>query len=212
MSEEQVTPKWFKSGFESLDSMPDTSFGKTQRRFWMPAEKSAKVTFVDSEPFCIWEVNMNLNGSWRNWFTSLKSMGQECPLEEAGFRPYYVGFLTVIDHSVWTDSQGKEHKDDVKLFPAKVSTMKRLKRQVEKNGPLAGCQFDVYRSDAKSASVGDEYDFLGKIEVDSQYPEAKVFDYQNDLAPKSAAELKKIVGTAEETETKSESDGENVPF
>ena len=212
MSEENVTPKWFKSGFESLDSMPDTSAGKTQRRFWMPAEKSAKITFLDSEPFCIWEVNMNLNGSWRNWFTSLKSMGQECPLEEAGFRPYYVGFLTVIDHSEWEDSKGVTHKDDVKLYAAKVSTMKKLKRQVEKHGPLGGCQFDVYRSDKKSAAVGDEFDFVGKIDVASQYPDAKIHDYQNELAPKSSSELKKIVGAAEETETANEEAGENVPF
>lgn len=211
MSEEQVKPKWFASGFDSLDNIPDSNSGKTQRRFWMPAEKSAKITFIDSEPFCIWEVNMNLNGSWRNWFTSLKSMGQECPLEEAGFRPYYAGFLTVIDHSVWTDSKGVEHKDNVKLYAAKVSTMKKLKRQIEKNGPLGGCQFDVYRSDKKSASVGDEFDFIGKIDVSSQFPEAKAFDYQNQLAPKSIAELRAIVGTAADTES-NESDSESVPF
>jgi len=205
---------WFTTGYEGLDTIQASDKSAASPRFWLPRGAEKKVTFVDSEPFCFWEVNLNLNGSWRNWFTSLKSLNQECPLEKAGFKPYYVGMFTIIEHTPWTDSKGVEHKDNVKLFPAKTSTLKRLRRQVDKNGDLKGCTYTIFRTDEdKSPAVGDEYTFIESIEVATLYPEAKVFEYEDLFSPSTKEELAKIVGVSDNVNEVVKSDTDvDVPF
>ena len=41
-------------------------------RFWLPAEKSAKITFLDSEGFYFYEHNVFMRGKWNNFFTCRK--------------------------------------------------------------------------------------------------------------------------------------------
>ena len=201
---------WFSKGFEDINKN-DYQANAGPSRFWMPKESEKEITFIDSEPFTFWECNMQMNGNWRNWFTSLKSLNQTCPLEEAGFKPYYVGMFTIIDHSEWTDKKGNTHKDEVKLFPAKITVLKKLKRQMEKKGSLKGCKFTVYRSDDKSPATGDEFEFVDRIDVDKTFPEAKAFIYEDIFAPKSEDELKRLAGLPS-NEKSSVDNEEDVPF
>lgn len=139
-------------------------------RFWVPKDKTTTLTFLDGDlvdgmldiPF-LYEHNVNMNGSWNNWFICTQD-SEPCPICEGGGKPYYAGFLTVIDHSEYTSKKdGKVHKDNIKLFVAKRETIKQLQMMAVKRGGLRGCTFDVARTGDKSASVGNVFDFTEKL-------------------------------------------------
>lgn len=139
-------------------------------RFWIPKDKTGSITFLDGDlvdgildiPF-LYEHNVNMNGSWFNWFICTQD-SEPCPICEGGGKPYYAGFLTVIDHSEYVSKKdGLTHKDNLKLFVAKRETIKQLQMMAAKRGGLRGCTFDVARTGDKSASVGNVFDFTEKL-------------------------------------------------
>lgn len=142
---------------------------KTQR-FWLPKDKSAAITFLDGDlkdgmlniPF-YYEHQINMNGSWKNWFICTQDE-EPCPICEGGHQPSYVGILTIIDHSEYTSQKdGKVYKDQVRILTAKKDSIKQLQKLAEKRGGLRGCKFDVSRTGDKSPGIGNMFDFTEKL-------------------------------------------------
>lgn len=218
MAEEK---KWYETGYDGADRVEEQRQQSAVRRFWMPENSEAEITFLDDAPFSIWEHNLKLNGNWRNFFTCLKNIPgvDSCPLCDDGSSAYYVGFFTVIDHREWEDNKGNKHQHEVKLFGAKLNVIKKLKRQAERHGGLRGKKFTVFRADGKTPNTGDDFDFLGEVDLSKEFldekgNEQKPFAYEEILAPKKEKYLMRIVGESDSGEDEGDGgDGEEkVPF
>lgn len=174
-------------------------------RFWLPSDASTSITFLDGQlsdgildiPY-FHEHQVQLNGSWKNWFICTQDE-EPCPICEGGLSASYVGIFTIIDHSKYTSSRdNKVHKDEPKLFVAKRDTIKLLQLAAQKRGGLRGCTFDVSRVGEKAPGVGSAFDFTEKLteqQLVAKYKErAKPVDYDKYLAAtyQSADELRKL--------------------
>lgn len=180
-------------------------------RFYLPKDANSSITFLDGNlvdgvldiPF-YHEHQLNMNGSWKNWFICTQDE-EPCPICEGGNNSAYVGIMTVIDHSEYTNKNNMVVKDTLKLFVAKRDTIKLLQKYAVKRGGLRGCTFDVTRTGDKSASVGSAFDFTEKLteaELTAKYKPAKNGDvdrskpvnYEDYLAGlyQPASELRKL--------------------
>lgn len=176
-------------------------------RFWMPEDAEVTLTFLDGnldadgviEAPMYYEHQLNLAGSWQNWFVCLKNIDQPCPICESGDESKLVTAFTVIDHSVYESKQGKVYKDNVKLFVCKQMTMKLLQKIATKRDGLTGCTFDVSRTGENSAGVGNMFDFCEKNslkdlqeEFGSKEKTIEPFDYQKVIEFKDEQELRDL--------------------
>lgn len=218
---------WAKTGWDGVDEAEQQAQEAAKewgpRRFWMPPETSKRIMFLDDDPFGFWEHAVKLNGHWRNYFVCLARNGIEgnCVLD--GIRAqnlYYIGFLTVVDFSAWTNDRGETYQYDTKLYGAKLGSkdkpgiLKKLRRLKERHAGLCGKIFDVYRTGGKSEAIGDEFNMVEAIDpreihnyarglgVDpgpktEQTPQGKnwvPFNYAEVFKPKSNAEIQKMLG------------------
>lgn len=168
----------------------------TTYRFRLPKGIGTEITFLDGillqngllDIITYHEHQIYMNGNWNNFFPCV---GEEepCPICEGGHYASLVGVFTIIDHSEWTDGQGALHVNERKLFVAKRPTIELLQLQATKRGGIAGCRFEVMRTnDEKSANVGNVFEFVNKSElpaicqtykVDGAYDYEKVIPYFN---------------------------------
>lgn len=194
-------------------------------RFWVKEGNTAVLTFLDGEldsdgvlflPV-YYEHNVQLNGKWGNFYACTQD-NEPCPICEGGASAALVGLVTVIDHSEYTDKQGVVHKDQVRLFAAKRETMKQLQMMATKRGGLRGCSFDVARTGDKSASVGNVFDFNGKLteqQLVAKFGDKAVpMDYDTALASINypAKELRKMGFGSMKGPVGSESDDDGVDY
>lgn len=174
-------------------------------------EDDSCITFLtDGDEFkLIAEHNLKLNGRWGNHFTCLSTVGEPCPLCQAGDQKYEVGFFLVLDHREYVVPEGKPnagkvYKNQVRIFPAKMQTLQTLRKFYTKYGTLKGMTFEVSRSSAKAANVGDV--FMPE-NADSPLSEEDMFelsgteegnfsdlliDWEEALSPREVKELRGI--------------------
>jgi hypothetical protein len=169
-------------------------------RFWMKSGEEAKVTFLDGELHedgmlavpMFYEHRIRHNGRWTQFVCT--EAQEPCPLCAADNRPALVGALTVIDHRK-IEGRSKVYHMEKKLFVCKKRTIQLLTKQAEKRGGLTGVTFEVERSnDERSVSVGDNFDFVKKTDLDTIAeklgPEkAQPFDYEQVITYRDAATL-----------------------
>lgn len=166
MSDEKRS--WYEQGYSAmsreqnrLDSMNGPN------RFWMPQGQNKELVFVDDEPFAIYEHNPKMNGSFKNWITCLKESNADascCQVLGDNTR-YFVGYYTVVDCSKFVSNKGNTYQFEVKFLPAKMKTLKKLRRKKEDRGSLVGSMFRAYRDDEKSPGVGDEYEYVRDVDM-----------------------------------------------
>ena len=145
--------------------------GNTIFRYWMPDGAEQRITFLDgglSEAGLLdvpryWEHNLQINGSWKNWFPCVKDE-EPCPLCEIK-APSLVYAFTIIDHREWEDKKDNVHQHERKLYICKGDTYKRLSKIAAKRDGLAGCTFDVSRIGDKAENVGNDFDFVEKLSL-----------------------------------------------
>ena len=131
-------------------------------------------------------------GGWRN-FCTVNPDGPD-PLSDI-CRAAAMVFLTVIDHSVWTNYRGEEVTDQIRLFPMKRSSPAwgLLQRQLERRGgDLRGCRYIVERhGDKTSPAVGNAFEFVERREDLTALPAP--LDYGIVLAPKPHEDVQKLL-------------------
>ena len=211
---------WYQRGWDNLDDFK-REYSNQPRRLWMPKESSKKVIFLDDNPFRFYEHQLYLNGSWQNWFTCLKQgeTSRECPLCKMDDNPYYVGMYTIVDMSEYFDKKGNQHKNELRIFAAKIDTMKLLKLKKERMGSLVGCKFEISRVGEKSPSVGNNFEYVEKLTMEqvdelvnkdrgAQKLEVKPFAYEEIFAPPSEESLLTVVRRIKERKTDSVRDEE----
>src|SRR5262245_58060147 len=199
---------WYRQGFTQPEMRGRRGSGNTNRLWVKPGTKTTGM-FLDSQPWCIYEHNPYLDGSWRNQTTCPGADNPDgCPLCEIGDEPDYVGFLSWADFSTWTDQKGNEHTFTKKLFPMKQKVWKILAAAAEKRGDLTGWIVECFRTAKEEPATGLSYDFEEKIEKSQwkarfgsriiTYGDQTVdtylqpIDYETVLAPKPTGELRRL--------------------
>jgi len=156
---------WYNTGYDGLR----TEQGRLEAlggpdRFYIKAEEERTFVFIDGEPITIYEHNPRINGSWRNWVTCVQGAHSEtvcCDILGSKHKRYFVGMYTVMDITGWTDKQNNLHANNVMLLPAKFKSLKKLERKAKaRGGSLQGCVFTAFRPDKKSATIGDDFEFV----------------------------------------------------
>lgn len=176
-------PSWMKKGKAAQKALEDEKEQQDKKynkiwRFWLPNDAETKITFLDGNldsdgmlDCLMWhEHQLQIAGSWQNWFTCVKEE-EPCPLCEQNESRMVAGF-TIIDHSAFNSKKSGVIKDTLKLFICKQETLKMLQKIATKRGGLAGCSFDVSRSGDNSAGCGNMFDFIEKktlAELQKQY-------------------------------------------
>ncbi len=165
-------------------------------RYFVKRDTNSDITFLDGKlvngildlPLAINEHQVNMNGSWNNFYlcTAEHDASTPCPICEGGANAALVVYFTVIDHTQWTSKDGTVHKDQVKLFVAKRDTVRLLMQYAIKRGGLRGCRFDVSRVGDKSPAVGSAFDFSEKLteqQLVAKYKEKAVaLNYEAEVA------------------------------
>ena len=228
---------WGNTGWDLVDvdeTKAKQKFGP--KRFWMPPEKTKRIMFLGDDPFVFHEHSL-----WNLTKTSAKEIclkrngiGDECPLCDAEMWPSVVGAFTIIDMGDvvpgkkkgetklegWTNDKGQTFQFGRKLYTPKrggkdkPGILRKIQRLSEKKGGLIGTVWDVYRSGQKVESVGDEFEFVERVDKDKwteylvnlganpEYLSLEVIDYNKAFQPSSVEELRGLVGgTPKVTET-----------
>lgn len=189
-------------------------------RFWMPSGSSRKVVFLTEEPsIALWEHQIKIGKSFRNWATCLAHQKVKCPLCELSgpgqpVSKYKAMPFTVIDRSEYKITKGPRAgeiiKDSIRLFLAKGKVAEKLARKAERlkadGKSLRFAEFEVFRSkDDKSPNVGDDFEFIRMVDPAS-LPTRDELDYKKLLEPNLELVAKylnalKSRGTVEEEDT-----------
>jgi hypothetical protein len=191
---------WYNTGYDSLKKEEDRiALGNGPNRFWMPADSSKEFLFVTDEPFTIKEHDPKVANSTsynNNELTCLAGSDDDVACCEllGGKSAYLVGYYTVIDLSKFVDRNGKTHQYELKMFPAKMRTLKKIRRKKQDRGSLVGCIFNGSRDDKKSPKVGDEFEFKKQVELANVFPHVnyggkKLVDIFAKLTDASSIEL-----------------------
>lgn len=190
------------SWFNNDAGFAQTSSKKYTKRFWMPNDSERLITFIDTPiidlegikvqtPFKYNEYQIQLNGSWKNWFTQPIDPTEDV-LKEMGYKAAKVAVLTAIDHAEWTDRNGTTHKDQLCLYVVKRSSQvwKQIERFMERGMDLSGQTFLVSRMGDKSPGTGS---MLEKHSENFNLREGDVpFNYLEILKPKSKSDLEAL--------------------
>lgn len=166
--------KWFSTGYEGMKQEEQrlaTLYGPN--RIWIKPGGSAEFVFVDDQPCTLYEHNPKINGDYKNWLTCLAGMYEPVCCEKLGGKTkYFVGYYTTVDCTKWTDKKGNTHQFELKFYPAKVKTMKRLEMRFKGKG-LTNQLWKSTRLDDKSPNVGDEFEIIRDVDM------AKLFEVAN---------------------------------
>lgn len=190
---------WFNNDAGFAQNTPK----KYTKRFWMPNDTERLITFIDTPmieldgikiqtPFKYNEYQIQLNGSWKNWFTQPIDPSDDV-LKEMGYKAAKVAVLTAIDHAEWTDRNGTVHRDELCLYVVKRSSQvwKQIERFMERGMDLSGQTFLVSRMGDKSPGTGsmlEKHSDNFTLDPNIHVP----FNYLEILKPKPKAELETL--------------------
>jgi len=209
--------KWFQTGKDGEAKAEDVqkaiqAGSAAKRRFFLTEGNEAKVTFLDSTGFWLYEHNLRLNGKWFNYFTCLQEL-DNCPMCDAGQRASYVCVYTVIDHSKYESKKtpGKIITNQKKLMVMKKGAHDKLKdrRDNQCEGDITNCVFRMKRYKREECSTGEDIMFIKRLDptilaklipadvpAEEREDYLKPFNYMELFKPKSAEELRRVVGGA----------------
>lgn len=164
---------WYNQGSDGIEKEQHRLDDLTgPGRLWIPGGESKEGVFVDDEMFCIYEHNPKIDGGYRNWFTCGQGVHDEvvCCQKLGPKSRYYVGFLTWVDCSKWTDQRGNTHQYEMRLMPLKMKSMKKFKRKKDDKGSLISTYWRLTREEDQSPQVGDDWEFKRDVDMDKMFP------------------------------------------
>jgi hypothetical protein len=155
---------WYTSGFGGLQAEAErqaTQYGPS--KFFLKQGAKKTIMFVDDDPCTIHEHSPKINGSWGTSYTCIREAYPDdvacCELMGQDTR-HFVGYFTIVDFDEWLDKKGVLHKNEIKLLPAKFTSLKLLKSKKEgKENRLAGRIYTVQRIAEKAPSIGDDFEY-----------------------------------------------------
>lgn len=211
---------WYNTGKSAEDAAHASGGGGgdfSSFRFFLKPTNAAVIAFCDgdnseAEPVGHYKEHSFSKRDTRapGFATCWRGTGEDCPLCDAGLRPYDAWPFTIIQiKPTWTDKEGKEHGNQKKLLVVKKEMMQRVLRFIEQREGLTGTLWDIHRSGKRSYTVGDDWQHKEKIEggrealakhlgVDAERVEP--LDYMELLRPKTLEELQALGADIEATQ------------
>lgn len=188
-------------------------------RFKLGYDSTGNIVCLDDLTFFFNEHQFQANGSYYNYETCIQDIEGECPLCDSQSKFAPVGVMSIIDLTEYKKKDGTLSTPKKKIIVLKQGGRERFLRKQKKLGGLALKKFEIYRSkDKKGEATGTDVEYekdvdpevLKKLAPEGVDPNEwiKPYDYEELFAPKSAAELRQIMGLSEPVGA-SESD---VPF
>jgi hypothetical protein len=161
------TPSWYNQGYDGINKEEQRLQSLSgPQRLWLPPGTGRDLVLVDDEAFCIYEHNAKINGNWQNEHTCMK--GVEDPCESCvrlGERSrYYIGYLTVVDCTLYVSKKGNKYQYELKLCGAKLGMLKKWRRKKDERGSLVMMKTKVHREDDNKPSTGDEWEYVKPVE------------------------------------------------
>ncbi|NCU31822.1 MAG: hypothetical protein EOM23_02540 [Candidatus Moranbacteria bacterium] len=146
--------------------------------------------------------------NYYNYETCIRDIEGECPLCENGNNPSLVSVSTIFDLTEYKKKDGTIAPPRKKIIVLKKGGTERFLRKQEKLGGLKLKKFEIFRSsDQKGEATGTDVEFEKEVdpEVLRQFcPEKekfedwiKPYDYNEIFQPKSAAEIRRLIGIAD---------------
>lgn len=177
---------WFSGGFKAAKEVTESSnkqfeFGNNEMcRFRTKVGATSQVIFLDDFswqvaldgnqisfiPFGRWEHKAEIGDDWKNnvYATCTKGVSP-CKFCDAGFKRYYVGSMTVLDLTQYTNKKGELITLPRKrIMPAAPKAMAIIEGKKNKKGNLLGWQYSVTRHDNKDPRVGSDFEAENHIE------------------------------------------------
>jgi len=196
---------------EEQEAKRKAAGGKDSVRSWrfkLAYEATGYIIPFDDLRFFFNEHQFQANGSYYNYETCIRDIEGECPLCESQNRAAPVGVMTVLDLTEYKKKDGTMSKPRKKIIVLKQGGRERFLRKQKKLGGLAFKKFEVYRSkDPKGEATGTEVEYEKDVdpEVLRQFaPEGvdvdewlKPFDYEEIFKPKSASEIRRLMGISD---------------
>jgi hypothetical protein len=184
-----------------------------QWRFRLQKNEKAKITFLDNPVFFYTEHTVKLG----NDFLHLTCIQERdtCPMCQANMPQSYCLAATVINHNEYVSKRtGEKFRNQKQLIVLKGRAKNAVMRQIEKNdGNIQFMMFDVERGpEMTGAATGEIFEPIKRIEIAKlakvapKPPEdckdvkqfikdwLKPINYPTELAPKSADDLRRIMG------------------
>lgn len=177
-------------------------------RFKLGYDSSGYIVPLDDLTFFFNEHQFQANGSYYNYETCIQDVEGECPLCENENRFAPVGVMSIIDLTEYKKKDGTMSKPKKKIMVLKQGGRERWLKRQKKLGGLAFKKFEVTRSrDKKGEATGTMEDYekevdpeilkqLAPSDVDAN-EWLKPYNYEELFMPKSAAELRKLIGISE---------------
>ena len=165
-----------------------------------PKDNEARVVFLDSVGFWVFEHNLKIENKWGNFATCTKDF-QPCEIcSQLSDKPVYTCYYTVIDTRRWAKKDGTISKPRRVLYPAKGAAIEIIEKLKAKHGDLRGLVVDIGRSGERDPNCGRDFDVVltkegkvARVDPAKRFPEkdeSKPYDYMKILAPPTADELK----------------------
>jgi hypothetical protein len=201
---------WFARGAEGMtkkhqiDKMNEMKREKGVPRFFLKStagesgkDNQARIVFLNTTGFFIFEHNLKLDNRWGNHFTCTKDF-QPCPIcQHSGDKPVFVCYYWVIDTRKFTRKDGTESVHRRVLYPAKGAATQIIEDLKKENGgSLRGLVVDVKRMSDKDPNCGRDFKVIGRLDPVKKFGVEKVlsekaFDelFMKVLAPPTPEEL-----------------------
>lgn len=143
-----------------------------------------------------WEYTVYQGGKWQNFVKPNDEEGPD-PIAADGNRPALVQAFTIINLTPYEKKDGTKVEAHKQLFVCKRNNMKRLAQLAKKRGGLAGCVFEVTRTNEKAENTGDTFDFeikMSPAELAKEFGKdlAAPAQYEEVITYRSVEELKKL--------------------
>lgn len=177
--------------------------GRGVGRFFIKDGESRKIQFIETDPFCIYEHTLQVDGKWKS-ITCLQGSGEECPICEDGNTARFVGKFTVIDFS--------EEKEQwrIKVYTQGIRVLKQLERLAKKEKGLNGYVFEVSRTGG-GVDTAYNFDTVEERELTSE-EKKKAQDFSKSVKPLNRKQVLNLLGESVDDEDVNDGDNDDIVF
>jgi len=180
---------WFSKGQEEATKARQQAQSTFRPEFWMKSGETAKVIFLDKEPFNIYLHSFNMRGRIKK-YTCLRKNCPLCKFDE----PRFLSVFRIIDLRKFEGKDGKVVSQKEKYYEAGAKAQVTLAR-LYKKGLAFKRLIEISRDGEGTAST---YQFvpIGPIGPKLKARVLKMLtpklSFETDYAPKSLVELKDL--------------------
>lgn len=185
---------WLKKG-EDLNSKEFLSTGSSRYKpeFWLKSGKefSRKVIFLDDPGVGFNQHTLKIKDA----FEKLTCLDDSCPMCAANYYKTACFVFTVLDTTPYKDKNGVEKPYYKKVLVIRGKAMKQIidSRREANGGSLKGLKMQIMRTNDKAPNSGDDYQVLGKVDLEKLPYDKKedrdAYDYEEMYAPLSASQV-----------------------